>query len=58
MKSFTRKRIFVGNGEEQKKIEANKNIWYYTYFYFKSRLKADYLFSHKKSVQKTDFFVF
>ena len=41
------KRIFIENGEERKKIESNKDIWYYTYFYFKSRLKTDYLFSYK-----------
>jgi len=42
------KRIFIENGEEQKQIQATKDIWYYTYFYFTSRLKADYLFSYKK----------
>jgi hypothetical protein len=49
------KRIFVENGEEQEKIESNKDIWYYTYFYFKSRLKTDYLFSYKH-ISFDDFF--
>jgi len=55
------KRIFIENGEEQKKIESiqnilsKKNILYHTYFYFKSRLKTDYLFSYKH-ISFDDFF--
>ena len=42
------KRIFIANDNEQKEIEAGKDIWKYVYFYFKSRLKVDYLLSYKK----------
>jgi hypothetical protein len=42
------KRIFIENGEKQANIEAGEDIWKYVYFYFKSRLKVDYLLSYKK----------
>ena len=42
------KRIFLENGEEQAKIEAGNDIWKTVYFYFKSRMKVDYLLSYKK----------
>ncbi|MCL1943552.1 MAG: hypothetical protein FWF54_08435 [Candidatus Azobacteroides sp.] len=42
------KRIFVENGEEQEKLKSNKDILAYSYFYFTSRLKTDYLLSYKK----------
>lgn len=42
------KRIFIENGEKQAEIEASRDIWKYVYFYFKSRMKVDYLLSYKK----------
>ena len=42
------KRIFIENGKEQADMEAGKDIWKYVYFYFKSRMKVDYLLSYKQ----------
>lgn len=40
-------KIFVENGEEHAKLTADKGIWGYSYFYFVSRLRTEYLISHK-----------
>jgi hypothetical protein len=40
--------IFIENGERQRMIEAGNDLQKHTYFYFKSRLKTDYLLSFKK----------
>ena len=42
------KRIFIENGKEQTEIESGNDIWKYVYFYFKSRMKVDYLLLYKK----------